>query len=494
MSEPYLAVIADMDGVLTRTAGQHERAWKRTFDEFLPEHEPEFSHQDYRRCVDGKPRYRGVADFLASRAIELPWGSPSDDPDRRTVCGVGNRKNRSFLELLDTEGVEVFEDAVAALKRWRRGGLKIAAISASRNARRVLEAAGLVELLDEVVDGKTAEELDLAGKPEILIEAARRLDVEPARAVVLEDATAGVEAGRRSEFGRVVGIARDEAEEAGLRQAGADAVVTNVFEVRFERVLPDAVEYFDQLEHWRDQRPLAVFLDFDGTLAPIVDQPGDAAMSEAMKSAVRELSRRAPVAIISGRDRPDVEARADLDDLVYAGSHGFDIGGRGHDETLSQAEAVLDDVDRAERELEQRHGSTQGVILERKRFSIAVHYRQVEDPCVVEQIGITVERLAEQTKLRKRTGKKVFELEPDIDWDKGKALLWLLDNMPSVQPGERFLIYIGDDVTDEDAFAALRGRGAGVRVGEEISDSLADYRVSTPEDVRVLLSRLVRQT
>lgn len=488
----FEAVIADMDGVLTRTADLHERAWKQLFDHYLRqrlgrEFQP-FTSEDYRAHVDGKPRYDGVADFLASRGLQLPRGEPTDGPDQETVCGLGNRKNARFQELLDEAGVHVFDDATIALDRWRRGGLKLAAISASRNCRRILEAAGLLSRFDVVVDGQTAEELSLDGKQDIMLQAAQRLAVDPESAVVLEDATAGVRAARQGGFGLVVGVSRNNHEES-LREAGAHTVVRQLHHTHFPRHIPSALDRLRELEAWQNGRRLVLFLDFDGTLAPIVDDPAAARLPNETRSVLRILAERCPVTIVSGRDRADVQSKVDIDGLHYAGNHGFDIMGPDEQKILPEAEESLDDIRRTERELEERLGEIPGMVIEPKRFSVAVHFRGVADASHVERIVEVVEDLAARTGLRQRHGKKVLELEPPVDWDKGRALRWLLQAM-DLQHSESFIIYIGDDTTDEDAFAALEGDGAGIVVADGVCASLADYRLDDPEAVQVFLQAL----
>ncbi|HEV8572765.1 MAG TPA: beta-phosphoglucomutase family hydrolase, partial [Actinomycetota bacterium] len=209
------AVIFDMDGVVTDTASVHAAAWKRLFDEYLTERSrrtgepfrPFDVDEDYRRCVDGKPRYDGVRSFLASREISLPEGDPSDPPERETVCGLGNRKNGYFLAHLKEQGADAYSSTVTLVRDLQARGVRAAVISASRNMAEVLASAGLSDLFGAKVDGVDAEELGLSGKPDpaIFLEAARRLGVEPARAAVVEDALAGVEAGRRGRFGLVIG-------------------------------------------------------------------------------------------------------------------------------------------------------------------------------------------------------------------------------------------------------------------------------------------------
>jgi trehalose 6-phosphate phosphatase len=234
------AVIFDLDGVVTRTAEVHAQAWKQLFDEYLAARarrlgesfRPFDRSSDYRRFVDGKPRYEGVASFLASRGIELPFGSPEDPEERETVCGLGNRKNRYFREALARRGVDPYPTTLELIARLRERGVRTAIVSSSRNCAAVLEAAGIRELFDAKVDGVDAAELGLPGKPDpaVFLDAARRLGVAPAQTAVVEDAIAGVEAGRRGGFGLVVGVDRAAQFEA-LVAAGADVVVGDLGEL-----------------------------------------------------------------------------------------------------------------------------------------------------------------------------------------------------------------------------------------------------------------------
>ena len=234
------AVLFDLDGVLTATARLHAACWKQMFDEYLA-HRAEASGEplepfeiatDYKQHVDGKLRYEGVRSFLASRGIELSWGDADDPPDRETVCGLGNRKNELVGELLDQGGVDTYPASIEWLRLLRRQGFATAVVSASRNCERVLAAAGITDLFDTRVDGVVAAELGLAGKPapETFLEGARRLGVEPDRAVVVEDAVSGVQAGRAGGFGLVIGVDRVD-DPAVLREAGADLVVQDLGEL-----------------------------------------------------------------------------------------------------------------------------------------------------------------------------------------------------------------------------------------------------------------------
>ena len=234
------AVLFDMDGVLTDTASVHASAWKQMFDEYLQSRAvrtdetfvPFDIETDYKHHVDGKPRYDGVRDFLRARAIALPEGGPDDPARAETVHGLGNRKDELVNQVITTEGVRVFPGSVPLLERLRADGIKIAVVTSSQNRARVVEAAGLGELFDAAVDGLTIVARGLTGKPapDMFLEAARELGVEPARAVVLEDAISGVQAGARGGFGLVVGVARKgNADE--LKAHGAQLVVTDLAEL-----------------------------------------------------------------------------------------------------------------------------------------------------------------------------------------------------------------------------------------------------------------------
>jgi beta-phosphoglucomutase family hydrolase len=237
----YDAVLFDLDGVLTRTARVHAAAWKELFDAFLRRRSAETGEPfvpfdieaDYRRHVDGKPRLQGVEAFLASRGIELPEGTPDDAPDALTVHALGRLKDEHFLRRLVRDGVEVYEDSVALVRSLRVQEIKTAVVSSSEHAAAVLEAAGIAQLFDARVDGMDLARLALAGKPapDTFLEGAQRLGASPARAAVVEDAVAGVQAGRAGGFGSVIGVDRG-GQSLGLRAAGADVVVTSLAQVQ----------------------------------------------------------------------------------------------------------------------------------------------------------------------------------------------------------------------------------------------------------------------
>jgi trehalose-phosphatase len=252
-------------------------------------------------------------------------------------------------------------------------------------------------------------------------------------------------------------------------------------------MLPSALEHVQEIAG-ADDHSLAIFLDYDGTLTPIVSHPEKAFLSDSTRQTLRTLAMQVPVAILSGRELEDVRKRVAIDGIVYAGSHGFDIAGP---RALRREEATefLPALDVAEKELREKLAGIAGALIERKRFSIATHYRKVNEsdfPKLERAVGEVAEQHRE---LRRMEGKKVYELLPDIDWDKGKAVLWLLENL-GLEHGKVRPIYIGDDRTDEDAFCALEQRGVGILVSEEPRPTAASYSLKDPAEVEQFLREL----
>ncbi len=245
------AAVFDLDGVITFTARVHAAAWKQLFDDYLRSREQRFGepflpfdeYADYHRFVDGKPRYDGVQSFLESRGVHIPRGTPADPPGAETVCGMGNRKNELFNRKVEELGVDVDDGAVRFARELRASGVHVGLASSSKNAEPILRRVGLVDLFEAVVDGVVSERLSLRGKPapDIFLACLYRMlpGADPRRAVVVEDAISGVQAGSRGGFGLVLGVERDPASNA-LREHGADLVIRS-----FAEITPAAVsDYF----------------------------------------------------------------------------------------------------------------------------------------------------------------------------------------------------------------------------------------------------------
>jgi len=245
------AVVFDLDGVVTKTALVHAASWKEMFDEYLRlrekrDGEPlrEFTHEhDYLPYVDGKPRYKGVQSFLESRGISIPFGEDTDAPDKETVCGLGNKKNVKFREVLETQGVVSYQPAITLIRDLKARGIHVGVASSSKNCQFILRSAGIEDLFETRIDGVVSKELGLKGKPEgdIFVTAAKNMGATPDKAIVVEDAVSGVQAGANGGFGLVLGVAREN-NEYELKSNGADVVVTS-----FEGVNTDTLnEWFNK--------------------------------------------------------------------------------------------------------------------------------------------------------------------------------------------------------------------------------------------------------
>ncbi|MFO8052431.1 MAG: trehalose-phosphatase [Candidatus Omnitrophota bacterium] len=532
------SAIFDLDGVITQTALVHEEAWKEMFDEYLRlrekrDNEPfkEFRKpEDYLEFVDGKPRYEGVKSFLESRNIKLSFGDPSDQPGKETICGLGNKKNNRFLEVLKKEKPKVYENAVSFIKSLKSKGVKIGVASSSKSCKPILETAGLLDLFETRVDGVVSARLGLTGKPEgdIFTTAARNLGTEPLESMVIEDAVSGVQAGRNGGFGLVLGVARRDNKKE-LTKEGADIAISDFKNINLElikdwfrrRPLPlfSAWEKLDQpyqdhvTEFEKDKKILVnscyrrsvkdalfgkekviFFLDYDGTLTPIVERPDMAKISESMRETVKKLAQKYPVSIVSGRMREDVQKLVGIEGLFYAGSHGFDIKGPNFQVVAPKAKEVISLVSEIIKKLHEEVDEIDGAIIEEKKFSVAVHYRLVKDESQINKIKGLIDSIiaANKKDLKLLSGKKVFELLPNMEWDKGKAIRWIAESM-KVDWKTTSVVYIGDDTTDEYAFSAIRTRGTGILVSDQDKYSLAHFKLNSPEQVRELFEKAIEK-
>ncbi len=536
----FQSVVFDLDGVITKTATVHAHAWKKAFDEYLQlrekrDGEPfrEFTYQtDYLKFVDGKPRYQGVKNFLESRNIDIPFGDPSDPPEKETICGIGNKKNHMFNKLLQEEGAEVFDSTVKLIKNLKKQGIKIGVASSSKNCQPILKSVNLEHLFETRVDGVISAELNLKGKPEgdIFVTAARNLGTLPPNSVVVEDASSGVEAGRNGGFGLVIGVARENNEKE-LAKHGADLVVPDLAEIDIQimedwfhkkpkpffqcyesikpapEILPkehlDHKQIFINPAYHRtgktvihtDKR-LVFFLDYDGTLTPIVESPELAVLSDDMKKTVENLARLHTVAIVSGRMREDVQNLIDIKGIFYAGSHGFDIQGPGGFAMIHPiAEQTIPLITEMIELLKDKLQSIEGALVEEKKFSVAAHYRKVKKAEDVQYIKKTVQEIIQKyDQLRLLEGKKVFEILPNIDWDKGKAVRWIMDAL-NIPWETTSVFYIGDDTTDEYAFRTVVTRGTAMMVTDDSAKpSAADFQLQSPKEVKKFFEHVIKIT
>lgn len=403
--------------------------------------------------------------------------------------------------LLDLDGaltneVPLFEATVDLARKLQSIGVGAAAYSSSPQCQQALTSAGIDDLFGVCIGGiagqrGTVEKPD----PTVLLDAAHRLGVRPQRCVVVESSTAGVAAGRSGGFALVVGIDGAGGDDE-LARYGADVVLDDLADIAVRtgdtRIseLPNALESYGQLIGITGSRDSMLFLDYDGTLSPIVSDPAAATLVDGAAEALERAAKASPVAILSGRDLEDVRSRVDIPGLWYAGSHGFELTGpdgtRHQNETAAQFIPVLE---RAAAELSRTLAGITGVRVEHKRYAVAVHYREVAEERVGEVVA-AAHSLGARDGLRVTGGRMLVELRPDIDWDKGTTLAWIRDRIDA--SGSMLPIYIGDDLTDEDAFEAVRLDGIGIVVGhDEDGDrkSAANFTLRSPQQVREFIER-----
>ncbi|AXN43072.1 trehalose-phosphatase [Mycobacterium marinum] len=333
-----------------------------------------------------------------------------------------------------------------------------------------------------------------------LTESADRVGARPGRCVVITTDAANVAAARDSGFALVIGV-----DQAGHRDAlpdhGADTVLADLDEVRVRAgdrhmsELPDALQALGRPDGLTVPRP-AVFFDFDGTLSEIVDDPDAATPTAGAVAALQQLAAQCPVAILSGRDLADVSQRVGLPGIWYAGSHGFELTAPdGTHHQNEAAAAAIPVLEQAAAQLRDRLGSIPGVMVEHKRFGVATHYRNAARDRVGE-IAAVVRAAGQRDGLRVTTGREVIELRPDIDWDKGKTLRWVIDHLPDQRAAPLVPIYLGDDITDEDAFDAVGPNGVAIMVrhnedGDRATAAL--FALESPARVAEFTGRLASQ-
>ncbi|GAA5033274.1 hypothetical protein GCM10011506_25290 [Marivirga lumbricoides] len=257
-----------------------------------------------------------------------------------------------------------------------------------------------------------------------------------------------------------------------------------------EQKLPNALQNINEIYELSGDKKAVLFLDYDGTLTPIVSDPEEAKLPGKTRSALEQLSKIINVAVISGRDRKDILSFIDINTLFYAGSHGFDISGPdGMEMQYEEGKKTLPSLDKAEEKLKEKLKNIKGSQLERKKYAIAVHYRNVQEEKVDELKSIVEEVLQSDEKLKKGSGKKILELKPNLNWHKGKALQWLMKEL-ELSKEEYMPIFIGDDITDEDALKAIKDYGVGILVGSHDQETHATYQLKDTTEVVEFLQKL----
>lgn len=330
------------------------------------------------------------------------------------------------------------------------------------------------------------------------------MNTSPDRIIAASDSTTGIRALKNVGVTMLIGIHHEGQSRKELYDQGADYVLDSLSELEFvegmqspfsfSQALPGAFQFLNRDAMLFFQRNPVFFFDYDGTLSPIVKDPKKAYLRPSVRKLLKQLSEYYPVAIVSGRDLRDVRDFVQLDHLIYAGSHGYRITGPGGISwTHSEAEKTIPLLDLVEKSLRKKFSEQEGIMIERKYSALAIHYRNAPKYSY-KKINLAVEELIREVPdLKKGRGKKIIEIKPAFDWNKGKAVEWILRKMGYSDPEKYHPVYVGDDITDEDVFRAIADHGTSILVGDHGGISAADMQLRDSDQVEELLHVLVQE-
>lgn len=489
-------IIFDMDGVVTQTATLHFDAWKAILDEFLLTRNPEenklFTEEDYFYYLDGMPRAEGLSNFLTARQI-IPHSN-----QEKWIKQLTNKKNKYLQKLLKNQSVDYFPDTLQFIEFLLLHRYQIALISSSKNCIPILKSAKIDRLFPIYVDGIISEQLNIPGKPEpdIFLEAAKRLKLCPQECLVIEDALSGVKAAKKGQFGTIIALDRKKKLSSQFLELQPDYILPDLSKAqqlfnkntRIHRAPKSGLAVLPSIYHlMKHCYQFIIFLDYDGTLTPIVEKPDQAILSTSMHHCLTSLSQEYLTVIISGRELEDLKEHINISTLFYSGNHGLEF--MGPQSYYQIGEEFKEEIEELYYALTQKFAGISGCFIENKNFSLSVHYRLVDEK-KVRLIEKQVDNaLVNYPRLKKHYGKKVYEIRPNILWNKGIASNAILEkfklNNPHLIP-----IYIGDDVSDEDAFDVFQTKGITIKVEKNPLHTKANYFLDSPLEVQSFLTQL----
>jgi trehalose 6-phosphate phosphatase len=329
-------------------------------------------------------------------------------------------------------------------------------------------------------------------------------DLTPRLTVLFADDPHLIKASRKKGLYIIAGIATGETNKRAMYDAGAHIVLDGLDNIRifkgteetkpeYSQFIPDLLEKTEHFDNLFSNKKPVFFFDYDGTLSKIVDNPKEAVINDKTRQLLHKLAEIYTVAVVSGRDKSDIQAFVDLENVIYAGSHGFRITGPGgmHME-MENAKELLPRLEQMEKELKELlEKEIDGVMVERKYYAIAIHYRNAPRGSfseIVEQVKTVI---GEDEDFKIGRGKKILEVRPSLNWHKGKALEWIMEQLNFSWPDEYLPVYVGDDVTDEDAFKVLSDDGVGILVGQHSLLSAAHYHLENVDEVNAFLKHIV---
>ena len=502
------AIVLEMDVLMVKSALIHKKAWNKLWRELSKKQQlnsQKLTDEEYEKYLKYPAEPGQLRDFLKSKGFPLQYGDPEDSPGKETIWGLINSQKLIYNQILENNP-ELDSKVIESIKTWKNSGIKTAVVSPDKNCGEILKTAGITKLFDTWIDGPVSNSKGLKEKPEgdIYLEALKQLDVQPESSVLIDTSVAGVRAGCKTNFAVVAGLA-ENGEKKLLSENGADMVFDQFEELNLlnnpeidawlsDPIPPFQSEYLKIGQKIFGKSPV-LFLDYDGTLSPIVKRPEDAVISKEMKAVLQKCSTRFTVAAISGRDMDDLKSKINLENLIYAGSHGFRISGpEGLYMEHEKSYEILPRLNKIENNLHQDFKNVKGVQIDRKRYAIAIHFRNANEndiPFIKQKVD---EMVKNSPGFKKGEGKKILEIKPDLDWHKGKALLWILEKLQLTDKSKYIPVYIGDDVTDEDAYKAIEKEGIGIQVGPVEYSTSAKFRLKNVYQVRLFLKELLNLT
>lgn len=499
-------IIFDMDGVVTQTAVIHYKAWKIVFDRLLSQINPSFNpftEEDYFYFLDGMSRVDGVTNFLTSRELSLKELQKLYTSVEECIAHLCETKNELLLAIISENSVDCFADTLEFIKLLLLHNYSIAIISSSKNCLEILKSAKVEKIFPVRVDGIVSETIGIPGKPNpaIFLEAAKQLNLLPQECMVIEDALSGVKAAKEGAFGVVVALDRKNKLHAQFSELEADYILpdlskkqTTFYQKIFcgsEKKLESAFNILPLIANLLENKnELIVFLDYDGTLTPIVERPENALLSPTMLQCLTQLSQKYTTVIISGRELNNLKNLINIPNIYYSGNHGFEFTGPECSNMFYQiGHEFVDELTAVYQALYGVFQKIKGCIIENKKFSLSIHYRLVDEN-LHEYISQKIEdNLSSFPNLTRHYGKKVFEIRPNIHWNKGLAAENILTQFKLVK-NNLIPVYIGDDVTDEDAFTQFGLNGITIKVTPESYKTNAHYFLKSPKEVLEFLIHL----
>lgn len=493
-------IIFDMDGVITQTATLHFKAWKITIENFFTQIFDEkklFTENDYFHYLDGMTRKEGVANYFLNIGLSEDMLKGIYKNLEECIEDLCKKKNTLLLQILSEETVECFPDSLKFIEFLLLQDYKIGLISSSKNCLPILKKTQIDNIFSVYVDGLFCEQMNLPGKPHpaIFLEAAKRLDLLPEECLIVEDAIAGVCAAKKGGFG-VVALDRKNKLYKDFLKFQPDFVLNDLssnqtflyHQLRKHATLQPGFKslscIMDLIEN---ENQLAIFLDYDGTLTPIVETPDKAVLSQRMFHCLTQLSQNYLTVIMSGRELKNLKKLINVPTIFYSGNHGLEFIAP-NDEIVSYqvGEEFKEELSFVYLHLVSLLRTIEGCIVENKKYSLSIHYRLVSESKHLYISQVIDEVLSDCPNLIRHSGKKVFEIRPNIIWNKGVASAFILNNLklknPNIIP-----LYIGDDLSDEDAFETFDKGGITIKVMDQPETTKAHYFLNSPSEVENFL-------